>query len=340
MPRKISTPIPLIDPGDPVASAMAALLPVHGALTLEWLVDAASAAAERIVPARQALIFLEGEDGALRHAMPLSDARKRTVRQAIEALGPAGLTLTSSPASIPAIAESLDAGAPLLLPVGDLLGTSDAATAIDASFAGIAPMEGAGERIGAILVLGDEMNTHHLRLVAEHASCAAINLRNAGAIRDQVAVDVARSVFDRRKLEAELQRELTRAIRYRREVSICVIEATNLRLLRERFGASLTDGLVEALGESLARHAREIDLIGAFKDSGYTMVLAEASASGAEAAARRLRSEVDGLTLQAPESVPGLELHLAVGWATCPADGSTVEALFTAAEQRMYQQAA
>ena len=338
MPRRINTPIALVDPGDPLAGAMSALLPVHGALTVEWLVDAAAAAAERIAPAGHALIFFETDDGRLELAMPLSDARKRATRDAVDALGSAAAV-----AAVPALTEALDSGAPIVLQVDDLrasMGRADGVGTLDARTACIVPLEAAGERFGAILALGDDMNSHHLRLVAEHVSCALINLRNAGALREQVTVDIARSVFDRRKLEAELQRELTRALRYKREVSICVIEATNMRLLRERFGEALPEQLVEQLGEALARHAREIDLIGAYKDSGFTMVLAEASAAGAEAAAHRLRGEVEGLTLDSAVRAPGLELHLAVGWATCPHDGSTIDGLFAAAERRMYQQAA
>ncbi|MBI2724186.1 MAG: hypothetical protein HYX50_03895, partial [Chloroflexi bacterium] len=36
------------------------------------------------------------------------------------------------------------------------------------------------------------------------------------------------------------------------------------------------------------------------------------------------------------ETVPGLELHLVAGWATCPGDGATTEQLIAAAAARMY----
>src|SRR5205085_1619449 len=91
-----------------------------------------------------------------------------------------------------------------------------------------------------------------------------------------------------RKLETDLQRELGRAARYQRQVSIVVLEATNLGLLREQFGAFLTDRLLQRLGESLAQGARDVDTLGAYKASGYTMILAEAHTEGAGVAARRM----------------------------------------------------
>jgi diguanylate cyclase (GGDEF)-like protein len=143
-------------------------------------------------------------------------------------------------------------------------------------------------------------------------------------------------VFDARKLETELQRELARAQRYKRPVAITVIEATNLRLLRERFGRFLTDRLLQRLGEALAQHARDIDVLGAYKQSGFTMILTEASVDGASKAAQRLLKVAQEARLDGEERVPGLELHLVVGHASSPKDGTTTDALFAAAEKRMY----
>jgi diguanylate cyclase (GGDEF)-like protein len=115
-----------------------------------------------------------------------------------------------------------------------------------------------------------------------------------------------------------------------------VIEVTNLLLLRERFGAFLTQRLYDRLGERLAQHSREIDVIGQYRASGYTMILSEAEPEGAQNAARRLLSLASEAKLDAEERVDGLELHLACGWASFPADGATTETLFAAAERRMY----
>ena len=131
-----------------------------------------------------------------------------------------------------------------------------------------------------------------------------------------------RTVFDPRKMESELQREISRADRYKRSVSICVIEATNMRLLRERFGSTLAQRLYDRLGERLAQHSRDIDVIGQYKASGYTMILSEAEPEGAKNAAARLLAIARDAQLDPADRVDGLELHLACGWASAPTDGS------------------
>lgn len=342
-PSRQPSPQPTPTYKDPVSMMMAMLLPVHAAVTLDWLVDAAATAAERTLNAAYTFVYFEEADGTLERRAPASDIRRRSLAKAVDAFGKQAIRVRLDPADAPAIAEALDAGTAISGDAGVVLGSliDDAAAAraqqtlaIDA--AAFVPLAVAGERIGGLLLFFvGQPNAEHLQLLADHVSCAVVNLRQAEAARESGVTDVARSVFDARKIETDLQRELARAERYKREVSIAVIEATNLGLLRERFGPFLTERLLQQLGETLAGNARDIDVIGAYKESGYTMILTEASPEGAAAAAARLLATARA-SASGDGAVPGLELHLAAGWATAPADGVTTDAVFAAAEQRMY----
>ena len=341
------TPQPVASYKDPVSMMMAMLLPIHAAVTLDWLVDAAATAAERTLNATYTFIYFEDADGTLERRAPASDLRRRSQQKAVDAFGKNAIRVRLDPRTAPAIAEALDANEAIVGDAGvvfrELL-TGDAAAAAQATLgidsAAFVPLEIAGERIGGLLLLFvGEPNAEHLQLLADHVSCAVVNLRQADAARENGVIDIARAVFDARKIETDLQREIARADRYKREVSVAVIEATNLGLLRERFGDFLTERLVQRLGETLAQNARDIDVIGAYKESGYTMILTEASPEGAAAAAGRLLATARG-TGFADAEVPGLELHLVAGWATAPADGLTTDAVFAAVERRMYDEQA
>jgi len=331
---------------DPVTTVMAMLLPVHSAVTLEWLVDATATAAERTVNAAYTFVYFEEDDGALAYRAPASDLRRRGVQRAIDAFGVRALTSKIDPAAAPAIAEALESDGPANADAGELLrGLVDGAAADGAQRAlgvdsvSLVKLEPAGERLGALLLLHvGTPDMEHVRLLGEHVACAALNLRQAQAASEEGAAGVVRTVFDARKTEIELQRELMRAERYKRDASICVIEATNLRLLRERFGVSLVERAYERVGQALAQHSRDIDVIGQYKESGYTMILTEASPDAAAQATARLL----GIARDAgrDEGVPGLELHLAAGHATYPLDGKATDAVFAAAERRMYAAAA
>lgn len=342
MPRRRSTDN--INPQDLVTTIMQTLLPVHSAASLEWLADAAATAAERGLNAPFALLYFEDADGMLVRHSPASDLRRRSQQRAFDAFGQA-LSANIDPASAPAIAEALDNSAPVVGSASHVLqGVIDAGTAAAAQSSlgidgvAIVPVESAGERLGALVLMAvGNILPEQARLLAQHVACAAVNLRQSPASReDDATSDVVRTVFDPRKTELELQREISRAGRYKRSVSICVIEATNMRLLRERFGSTLAQRLYDRLGERLAQHSRDIDVIGQYKASGYTMVLSEAEPDGAQNAAARLLAIAREAQLDERDQVDGLELHLACGWASAPADGASTEAIFAAAARRMY----
>jgi diguanylate cyclase (GGDEF)-like protein len=329
---------------DAVATVMAMLLPVHAAVTENWLVDATATAAERTVNAAYTFLYFEDADGTLVQKAPLSDLRRRSTQRAIDAFGPAALGANIDPGVTPAINEALEGERPVVTNAAELFAgliDADAAARAQAELAidsiAFVPLQAAGERIGGlILMLVGSANVEHIRLLGEHVACATVNLRQAQATREAAPTesDLVRTVFDARKTESELQRELMRAERYKRDVSVAIIEATNLRLLKEQFGAALTEALVERMGAALAQHSRDIDVIGQYKESGFTMILSEATASGAKTAAERLLAIARAAAVS--DDVPGLELHLACGWATYPEDGKPTLQLFSVAERRMY----
>lgn len=325
---------------DPVATAMSSLLSVHAALTTEWLVDAACTAAERTLNATFTFVYFEEQDGRLAPLAPASDLRRRSLQRANDALGFDAMRTRLAPEQVPAIAEALDTRSAINTTPAEAFGAvapkaADVATTLGLPAASIVPLEIAGERLGAmVMLLHSAPNPDHARLLGDHIASAAVNLRQTHQAREQGVIDVVRSVFDARKFETELSRELSRADRYHHEAAVVVIEATNLRLLRERFGRFLTDQLLQTLGEQLAEHSRDIDVIGAYKDTGYAMILTESNSDGAANAADRLIEAARASRLD--ESVPGLELHLAAGYASFPHDGKTTDALFAAVERRMY----
>jgi diguanylate cyclase (GGDEF)-like protein len=340
--KDVTPAIPIITE-DPVTTMLVMLLPVHSAATADWLVDATATAAERTLNAAFTFVYLEEQDGRLAYKAPASDLRRRALQRAIDAFSIPVLTTKIDPAAAPAIAEALDAEHPITASAAELLRgiagekqASAAQEALGVDSMSIVPLRAANERLGALLMMFvGEPQSDHVRLFADHVACAFVNLRQSQTGRETAEeADVVRTVFDARKTEAELQRELLRAERYHRQASICVIEATNLKLLRERFGPALVEEAYERMGQALAAHSRDIDVIGQYRESGYTMILSEASPEGAEQAAKRLlRVAQDAGHV---ESAPALELHLATGRATYPVDGTMTEELFAVAQERMY----
>jgi hypothetical protein len=107
MPRSRKTDSTQPSHKDPASNIMSALLPIHSAITLDWLADAAATAARRTHAFT--FVYFEDQDGRLDRKAPASDPPPLQQR-AIDGFG----RTSCAPASTrrrPAIAEALDAHA-------------------------------------------------------------------------------------------------------------------------------------------------------------------------------------------------------------------------------------
>src|SRR5947209_4277782 len=152
-----------------VAEIMAALLPIHRAVTIEWLVDAAATAAERALNAPYSFVYFEEQDGRLSYKPPVSDLRRRSLQRAIDAFGPNVLRAKLDPAALPAVGEALDASTPTALDAIELFGqaptAADAQNTLGVNTLCLAPLNAAGERLGALLLmLPEDSDMERVRL--------------------------------------------------------------------------------------------------------------------------------------------------------------------------------
>ena len=171
-------------------------------------------------------------------------------------------------------------------------------------------------------------------LLGRHVAVALANLREKDAGRKRGELDVVRLIYDERRLLEQLTRELRRAQRHKRPLSIMLLRVQNLDDLRARYGYFLAERVLRQMAGQLADTKRETDFLGAFKEDGFAAILVEANEAGARRAKERLLTGLQ--TLRLPEAdLPDLRLQLACATATPPQDGETTEELMASAEARL-----
>ena len=129
-----------------------------------------------------------------------------------------------------------------------------------------------------------------------------------------------------------MRRELGRAGRHERPLSVLLLRVVNLEEVHRCLGRFLAERLLRRLGAVLNEQIRGSDFLGSYGDDGFALVMAETDAGAASQAASRLlpfvlRTEPEWTIQPQPE--------LRYGSATFPEDGGTPEALLAAAEGRL-----
>lgn len=172
--------------------------------------------------------------------------------------------------------------------------------------------------------------------LAEYAALALDNALRFEALERRSFRDPTTKAYTRAYLEDAVRNELYKSSRFGRSFSLIRLRLDSLDPLRERLSPPELGRWLESLVEQVGRTLRATDLVAAESESRYTLLLPETHALGAAVLKRRLRQILEASDLL--RNLPAGERPLVLLAAACfPEDGSQVEELDRALEERLEQ---
>jgi len=204
------------------------------------------------------------------------------------------------------------------------------------------PMMAQGEALGLLSHrLGDEASLGGIDsesklalTVAEHLSLALANLSLRETLRNQSIRDPLTGLFNRRHMQATLERELLRAARGGHSVGMIALDVDHFKTYNDTHGHSTGDEVLRALGAVLQTHVRDQDLVCRTGGEEFMFILPGASREATVQRAEQLR--VAATTLGGGDGQGIQSISVSLGVATFPDDGRTGEAVMRAADEALY----
>lgn len=237
-------------------------------------------------------------------------------------------------------------GAVLRLPLADAIGATPDAWGVQASeYAAAAIVLADGAQVGALAVVGTDLDAAAMQPLADLAALAALAIGAAergvevASLRSELqqlsATDPLTGLLNRRALHERLGAALALARRTGHPLALGVVELDGLAQVAERHGAALVDAVVLQVAHALEGAVRDHDLVARVGDASLALVWQVVEPSGAVAAAERALAALEGpFTLAdpvAPRLVP-IELRACAGYALYPHDAEDLAGLLRAAE--------
>jgi diguanylate cyclase (GGDEF)-like protein len=208
------------------------------------------------------------------------------------------------------------------------------------------PMMAQGETLGVLdlgfpVVDGEPSGLRYTRqrlavsVAAQIAhSLASLQLREK--LRSQSIRDPLTGLFNRRYMQESLEKEIIRARRKNRSLSVLFLDIDHFKRYNDTFGHEAGDFVLRSVAELLSSFFRGDDVACRWGGEEFAVILPEALSEQAAARANSLRSEVKKLALQhRGTSLSGVTLS--VGVASFPEHGFGSEELLRIADRCLYQ---
>jgi diguanylate cyclase (GGDEF)-like protein len=153
-------------------------------------------------------------------------------------------------------------------------------------------------------------------------------------VAEQAITDPLTGLWNRRRMDQLLHREVDRALRFGHELSVLIVDVDDFKQINDVHGHLAGDEVLETIGDVVRRATRSIDVGARYGGDELALLLLETSSNGAEVVAERLRTSVReaGIHLQAAGR---MELTVSVGAATLPDCAGDAESLIDAADQAL-----
>lgn len=213
------------------------------------------------------------------------------------------------------------------------------------------PMMARGEALGILLLQYDETRIDAFDLssqdwresqkalatsVATQAALSLAALRLRESLRDQSVRDPLTGLFNRRFMQESLDRELLRATRKSRPISVIFLDIDSFKRFNDVFGHAAGDSVLCAVAELMRSFCRADDVLCRFGGEEFILILTEATEEEAATRMNQFREKVKRLALHYRGNILD-PISVSVGIATFPKNGSSAEALLRAADQAMYE---
>jgi len=177
-----------------------------------------------------------------------------------------------------------------------------------------------------------------LRLLYILSSFAAMSIDHARKlenIKKLAVTDGLTGLYNHRHFQETLEREISRASRYKGCMSLLMMDIDDFKAVNDRFGHQFGDRVLASLAECLRISSRISDVPARYGGEEFALILPSTDTENASVTAQRIRANFRKKTKKLNEKMP--PITLSIGVACFPDDSDTREGLIAAADQALYQ---
>ena len=178
-----------------------------------------------------------------------------------------------------------------------------------------------------------------VRALAGQAAAAIVNGQQHRDVTTQAVTDGLTGLFNRRHMQAALESEQRRALRYGHPLSVIMLDIDTFKSYNDTYGHTQGDVLIKMVASLLRANVRGVDIVGRYGGEEFIVLMPETTKEEAGYTAERLRQSVAATSFPGFADDPEMAVlkTISLGVATLPEDAGDAEMLVTLADQALYQ---
>ena len=154
--------------------------------------------------------------------------------------------------------------------------------------------------------------------------------RERNALRQTALTDPLTGLANRRSLHSRIDYEIARHTRSRSTFALIMLDLDGFKLLNDRFGHPTGDDLLRDVASALRHAVRDQDTVARIGGDEFCVLAPETDEPGTDRLVSRITSAVARVTAGVDS------LGVSAGAAAFPEDGTKLEAILAAADDRLY----
>jgi diguanylate cyclase (GGDEF)-like protein len=203
-----------------------------------------------------------------------------------------------------------------------------------------------GDRLVGCLTVGDPKSglspkretIRALEIFANQAVAAIEIARSYADAREQSVRDGLTGVYNHRHFQESLQKEIGRAERQSRPLTVLMLDIDDFKAVNDRYGHPVGDAILQRIVAEVRSEIRgDMDLLARYGGEEFAVILPETPPGQAAEVAERIRRRIDERLFRPPESDEILRVTVSIGLATFPSDAASKRELIERADAALYR---
>lgn len=172
--------------------------------------------------------------------------------------------------------------------------------------------------------------------VAQQIAVAIDKALSFRSIKELSMRDELTGLYNRRYFFENFEKEMERARRYKRVVSIIILDIDHFKNFNDKNGHLMGDEALRKVAATLEENVRKADILARYGGEEFIVLLSELDKSQSEMVAEKLRTAIEEMEVQGEENQPGGKLTVTLGVASYPGDTEYATELIDSADKALY----